>query len=324
MNRAPHHANVRPHPSTGVDLLELETFLAVAELGSFSLAAQSLHVTQPSVTGRVQRLETALGTRLLIRTTRKVEPTADGEALMAEATAALTGLRQVVGRFRDRARHQRDRVVIASTPVLAALTLPPIIRDYGRRFTDVEVLLRDLRYSDVLQALEDGSADLALLAFEGDDPRFVATPLESDELVLVVPSHHPLAARPGATLEEIAPHPLLVIEQYEPLRRRIADELERRGVAIAPSVTVENLHTLIGMLDAGMGATMLPTTMARRSVAAGHAIVEIDGMRLVRNFAIVRAAGAPFTTAANSFGDFLRKAFTLRDTGPRQALVSAS
>src|SRR5262245_60463582 len=83
-------------PTMRFDLAELETFLAVARLGSFSLAAKQLHVSQPSVTSRIQRLEGTLRAKLLIRTTRRVEPTPEGARLRDAAEQALSGLREVL------------------------------------------------------------------------------------------------------------------------------------------------------------------------------------------------------------------------------------
>ena len=296
----------------GIDLAELETFVAVAELGSFSLAAKRMHVTQPSVTGRVQRLEATLGTSLLVRTTRKVETTAAGAALLREAVQTLAGLRKVVAEFRQQARVARQRVVVAATPMLAALSLPPIIRDYSKRYTDVNVVLRDLQYPDALAALDAGHADLAVLAYEGKDRRFRAQPLATDEMVLVAPATHPLGRFKSVVLAQIALHPLLVIEQYEPMYQRIAEVLKQRGLALAPALSVGNLNTLLGMLDAGMGATLLTRSMGKRTRGRGHVMIEIDDLKLVRQFALVRSSKVRLGTAAESFGRFLRQAMSSR------------
>ena len=304
--------STKPQATLGLDLLELETFMAVAELESFSLAAEHLHVTQPSVTSRVQRLESQLGAKLLVRTTRKVELTADGALLLREADAALKGLRKAMSRFRDRIQLARRRVVVAATPMLAAMTLPPIIRDYSKGFTDVQVVLRDLRYQEALAAVDDGSADLAVLSLEAPDRRFRVQPLAKDDLVLVAPTTHPFAGLKSVSLETMSTQPLMFIEQYEPIRTRIAEELLTRGIQLPPSATVGNLNTLLGMLDAGMSATVLTRSMAKRSQLKGHSIVEIEGIHLVRNFSVLRSRRTELGTAADSFVLFLRQAMGKR------------
>ena len=291
----------------GIDLGQLETFIAVARLGSFSLAAQELHLAQPSVTGRIQRLEAALGTRLLLRTTRKVETTQAGAALLLEASEALAGLRKLTAGFRQRAKLARQRVVVAATPMLAALSLPPIISAYSELFTDVQIVLRDLQYAQALTALETREADMAVLAFEGRDNRFRTQSLGSDEMVLAAPAKHPLAAFKRVTLAQIAPHPLLVIDPYRPFHQRMAEMLEERGMELAACSSVSNLNTLIGMLDAGMGAALLTRSIARRSARHGHVLIEFEDFMLKRTFSLVCLRNAHFGTAAESFSRFLRQ-----------------
>ena len=204
----------------GIDLIELETFIAVAQAESFSAAAQRLHVTQPTVTGRIQRLEAALGAKLLRRTTRKVETTPQGALLLAESVQALSGLNRLVQSFRKKARQARQRVVIAATPTLAALTLPPIIQAYSERFPDVEIELRDLQHPAALAAVDDGSADLAVLALESDDARFRFQTLWTDDMLLVAPRGHPLAGAGSVGLKELAGQTLIVVDQHQVLRDR--------------------------------------------------------------------------------------------------------
>ena len=180
-------------PALRFDLAELETFLAVARLGSFSLAAKELHVSQPSVTSRIQRLEGTLKVKLLTRTTRRVEPTPEGARLRDAAERALSGLRDVLREFQSAADADRRRVVVAATPMVAALALPAIIRSYCQRYTDVEVRLLDLPYEQLLAAIEAGAADLAVTVFDGAPGKFRFQFLVDEEMRLVVPAAHPLA-----------------------------------------------------------------------------------------------------------------------------------
>ena len=292
----------------GIDLVELETFIAVAESGSFSAAAQRLHVAQPSVTGRVQRLETALGTKLLERTTRKVETTADGAMLLAQAKFALRGLREIVGKFREGARLARQRVVIASTPMVAAFTLPPIIHAYMTRYHDVQIELRDLQYRDAINALDAGTVDLAVLSLDAADSRFQFEALWTRNMVLVAPSGHAFDGRTHMGVDELADVQLTIVEQYQPVIDRIALALKERGLRLKPPRTVSNLNTLLGLLDAGMGVTLLPRSAADRDAPTKHTVVEIDDIDLTREFGIALPKNANLGTAATSFCQFLREA----------------
>lgn len=289
----------------GIDLVELETFIAVAEAGSFSVAAQRLHVTQPTVTGRIQRLEGTLGTRLLQRTTRKVEATPQGALLLAEARQALGNLRQLVRGFRKKAREARQRVVVAATPTVAAVRLPAIIQDYCERFPDVEIELRDLPHPEVLAAIDEGSADLGVLAYGGEDPRYVFEPLWQDDMLLVAPKNHPLASYRKVGPRELAGHTFIIVGQHQHLRTKIAEAMERIDLRLPPSRVVANLNTLVGMLDAGMGVTLIPRSISHRADVARHSLIEIEGIDLRRNFGIVLSSRARLNAAGQSFCRFL-------------------
>lgn len=295
-------------PTMGIELIELETFIAVAQAESFSAAALRLHVTQPTVTGRIQRLESALGAKLLHRTTRKVEATAEGARLLTESLKALEDLRKLVQGFKAQDRLARQRVVVAATPTLAALTLPVIIQAYAERFPDVEVVLLDASYAGVLAALDEGRADLGVMAFEGKNSHYRFQPLWSDDMVLIAPLGHPLAGMHSVGPEVLATHVLMVLDQYQGIRARIAETLHQRGLSLPPSKVVANLSTLLGMLNAGMGLTLFPRSMSMRREVARHALVEIEKVDLSRQFGIVLAKRATLNTAGQSFCRFFRQA----------------
>lgn len=301
-----------------IELVELETFIAVAELGSFSRAAQQLHVTQPSVTNRVKALEAALGTRLVVRTTRKMELTAQGARLLKEAKSTMAGLKSLVQEFLQDARLARHRVVVGTTPMMAAAVVPSLIRDYSRRYTNVQVQLVDLRHPDLLAALDTGAAEVGLLVYDGDDKRFHVEHLWTDDMVLVVPRKHALASQKRAALEEIAACDLIVIEPFVQMRQRIADELALRGVTLPPSTMVGMLTTVIGMLDAGIGVALMTRWMSRqvRNQPAGHVVLEIDGIKLERNYCLLYSRSASLSTAAQSFCGFLRSADPFTGSAP--------
>ncbi|WP_179106819.1 LysR family transcriptional regulator [Variovorax sp. KK3] len=296
-------------PATpGLDLVDLQTFIAVARSLSFSAAAAQLHVTQPTVTGRIHRLEALLGVQLLRRTTRKVEPTPAGGLLLREAVKTLVGLTTLVDRFRKEARRARQRVIVAATPTIAALRLPPLIQAYSERYPDVEVELLDLKYSGVLAAIDTGEADVAVLALDAADRRYRFTALWKDDMVLVAPKKHPLARNTSVGPEDLASVPLIVVDQYHPVREKIAAALRERGLTMPPSKVVGNLNTLLGMLDAGMGVTLLPRSVSCRGNVGKHARIEIRDIDMTRNFGIITARDSKPNSTLQSFIRFLRQA----------------
>lgn len=294
-------------PPLRLEVVDLETFDAVARLGSFSAAARYLNITQPSVSSRIQRLETSLGAKLLIRTTRRVEMTRQGTLLRTEAERALAGLRDLVDRIRLDAVAARKRVIVAATQMVAATMLPDVLRRHRERFPDVDVQLRDLRYNDAVQALASGDADLAVLHMDGNDRRFKAQPLRDEPIVLVVQPNHPLARKGRVTLDEMAAYPLMMLERYDGIKARIAAEVAGHGLTLKPALSAGNLITLMGLLNAGMGILLLPRVMAQHSLQAGNLMLEIEGIALRRPYSLVRRRDAKSTLAIRRFCQHLRQ-----------------
>ena len=317
----PHSPASSTPSSMGIELIELETFIAVAQEGSFSAAAIRLHVSQPTVTGRIQRLESMLGTPLLRRTTRKVETTPQGAQLLQEAVQALAGLSQLVHGFRQKMRQSRQRVVVATTPILAALSMPPVIHGYMEKYPDVEVELLDLHYAEVLAALENGTADIGILALEGEDPRYRFQVYWSDDMLLAVPHSHPLARVNSIQISELARHTLIMIGQHQGLRSRIASALHQLGLNLPPSRVVGNLSTVLGMLEAGMGVTILSRSMAARGDFAKYAMAEITGVDLKRDFGVVTSKRKVLSTSEQSFCRYLKQALPQMLAGEKKEKI---
>ncbi|VTU26202.1 Morphology and auto-aggregation control protein [Variovorax sp. PBL-H6] len=292
-----------------MDLTELETFIAIVELGSFSLAATRMHVSQPSVTARVQRLEERLSTQLLRRTTRRVEATKEGQRLYDAATQALHGLKQLVREFDGAAARSGQRIVVAATPMIAATALPPLIHAYKKRFPDVRIKLLDLLYRDVIDQIETGAADLGVVAFDGDSAKLRFQPLAEEELLLVVPQGHPLAAAGAVTLEQVMGFPLLILDRYTSLIGSIGEECRQRNLAFPSLSEASNLNTLLGMLDAGNGITFLPSSMAQINARRERVSLHVTDVRLTRQYGIVLQKKGGLSGAALNFVRYLQQEY---------------
>jgi DNA-binding transcriptional LysR family regulator len=299
------------------DLIDLETFLAVVELGSFSEAAKRMHVSQPSVTSRVQKLESVLKTRLVERTTRKVMATPDGEMLADRARAALRGLRELMQDFQSRAASARLRTVVATTPMLAAVVLPPLIQSFRAAHPTLQIQVRDLQYEDVLTTVEDAHADLAVTAFDGDSSKLHFEPLAREAMLLVLPRSHPLADKPSVSLEQLATLPLMLLDRYALLQTRLSAALAQRGLSLGPIQHATNVGTVLGLVDAGLGATILPKYMAQRALLDTRAMLEVPEIDLSRSFGILFRAKAELNLASSLFLEHLRAHFATTLRGER-------
>jgi LysR family carnitine catabolism transcriptional activator len=308
----------KTHPRLRFRLEDLETFLAVAETGSFSRAAEHLGLSQPSVTSRVQRLENSVGIPLLQRTTRRVEITGNGARFKATADAALRDLRDLLREFRGEAEARKKRMTLAATPLVAAVALMPIIRRYNESEPGIEIRLHDVRMPQALNELAAGIADMAILVFDDNHPDFRFEPLTVEECVVVTPPNHPLLAKPEATVRAIAKFRVLLPDSYRSVRDVLELEYEKRRLAFEPIVLineVSNISTVIGMVAAGMGITFVPRTLISGEQRGSVGMVRSKGFRVERRYGIVTARDKPMAPIARSFARFVRSSIPPGGTG---------
>jgi len=289
---------------------ELETFIAVSELGSFRRAAEKLGVSQPSVTSRVQRLESVLGVKLLNRTTRRVTTTEAGERLRLRAEHTVTELRSLVHEFHNEATLQRGRVAIAAAPSVAASVLPPIIRQFKQANPGVTVTLTDEFVGTVLQYVSNATADLAVVPFSGKSAEYDFEPLFDDEFLVVAPRHHPIARTDVVEFEQISRYPLLMLPRESAIWYTIRDEFERRGLKFEPAFQAYNLFTLVGLVETGLGLSLLPQIIVPRLNLNTVTTVRIKG-GIRRTIGIVTLRGRALPPAVNAF---IRSLRSLRET----------
>ena len=305
-------------PRLKFKLEELETFLTVAEFGSFSRAAEMLGLSQPSVTSRVQRLEGMMGMVLFSRTTRRIALTDAGERLQTTGNATLRDLRILLDAFRSEAEIKKRRVTIAAPPMLSAVVLLPIIRRYIQSHSQTEVKLHDLPADRALAELADGTADMAIMVLDGHHPEFKFESLTIEECAVVTPLKHPLLAKKEVLFEDIVEYPLLIPDFYRALRDVFAAEFVKRGLRFEPMVQmndVSTISTVIGMVAAGMGVTFVPRTLISRDQRGTVGMVQIKGFRLVRHYGIVTMRDKPMSATARSFARFVRGTIRERASG---------
>jgi DNA-binding transcriptional LysR family regulator len=296
-------------PRLRFKLEELETFLTVAETGSFSRAADKLGLSQPSVTSRVQRLENAMGVSLFARTTRRVALTEDGVRLRKTADAALRDLRLLLRDFQSEAETRKHRLTLAATPLLAAVVLMPIIRRYMNEHPRSEIKLHDVPVHQALAELSSGRADMAIMVFDGHHPAYRFDLLTVEECVVVTPPDHPLLAKREVSFEDIVQYTMLLPDFYQPLRTVLEAEYLKRGLPFKPMVQmndVSNIATVIGMVAAGMGITFAPRSLISLDQRGSIGIVKIKGFRVERRYGVVALRDKPMSALARSFTRFVR------------------
>ena len=292
-----------------VGLEDLQTFLAVAELGSFSRAAEHLNLSQPSISNRVRRLEEKLLVRLLDRTTRQVELTEQGRRLFVQSSEMLRGLRNLLQEFNAEAQLRYRQVKVATTFTVATIGLPPVLRLFRDAHPTVTLMLHDLAADDAVDQVADGRCDLGVMARIDPRPGVSFEPLVSVPCVVVTALGHPLLRHPAAPFAEVLEHALLIPKGHVGLRQSIQDEAAKRGLAVSMSPEawgVSNIMTLIAMAAAGFGVCIHPRPFVPNELEPTIGVVPLADCEIIRTFGIVTADDRTLSPSARRFCDFLR------------------
>lgn len=289
-----------------VTLKQVRAFLAVAQVASFTGAANRLHLTQSAVSVLISELEGVFGLRLFDRTTRLVQLTEAGREFLPVAAKVLAELQGAISSSRELAAQKRGRVAIAATPLMSSLLLPGAIARYAQLQPGVKIVLHDTLAAQIQPRVRDGEVDFGIGTFERSARELVAQPLMTDKLVLACPLAHPLAGRRRVAWRELSGHPFIALTRDNSVGQLISDTMGGAGVDIHPAYEVAHLWTVVGMVDAGLGVAVLPSyanPVAQMYRIRTVALVEPS---IRRESSFLTRRGVMLSPAAKGFQTFLK------------------
>ena len=258
-----------------MDRRHLEYFLAVADLGSFTRAAASLSIAQPSLSQAIAALERDLGSQLFERHGRGVRLTPAGEALMEPARRTLRSFLSARGAVRGVSDGGFGRLTIMTNTLWAIEPLARMIGDFRRDHPGVHMSVSDpARRSDVLDAVRLGEAEFGLL--DGTPPGGILASrwLVDHELVAVVPAGVDGPSGP-VTVEDLVPYGLISTRDGTALRTLVDTQLEIAGRPAEVAVETAHVASIVPLLLAGAGAALLPQTLAADAAAKGARVLPL-------------------------------------------------
>ncbi|MFG2823790.1 LysR family transcriptional regulator [Kitasatospora sp. NPDC048365] len=270
-----------------VDLRDLELLAATAETGSLTAAAAKLYVSQPALSQRLTRLEDRLGQPLFDRAGRRLVPNAAGRRMLAAARHVLAELDSAERDLRDLRDGRQRRVRFTAQCSTTLPWLPPVIRAFRDREPDAELRIETVADDAPVPALLADLVDVALVTKPDRElDRVRLTPLFEDEMVAVVPDHHPWAQRGHLTARDFTDARLVLYDIYDQSRipavpLPLPTGARPARITLMPVIT----DLLIEMVAGGQGVTVLPNWVAA-PYAAGHrlALVRLGARPLTRTW----------------------------------------
>jgi LysR family hydrogen peroxide-inducible transcriptional activator len=246
-----------------MELHQLRYFVAVARAGNFSRAAEHCHVSQPSLSQQILKLERRLGQPLLNRLGRRAVLTDAGRLLLDRATAILAAVEDAERRLLD-GDGSHGRVAVGAIPTIAPYLLPVTLERFARRHSAVEVSIMEDVTRNLVAAVADGELDLAIVALPQGDDRLEAAPLLTEPLLAALPQGHALARRRGLTIRDLAGERFILLDEMHCLGEQVLSLCRAHECHPAIACRSAQIATIQALIALGQGVSLLPE-MARRA-----------------------------------------------------------
>ena len=296
-----------------MDLRRLEIFVKVAELGSFSRAAQALALTQPTVSEHVRALEDELGTQLLDRLGRGAAPTRAGQLLFGYAQRMLTLAREAHQALEHFQGRLSGELIIGGSTIPGEYVLPALIGQFKAKQAEISIVLLIGDSRQVSEWVDEGRVELAVVGARPAQRALEARELTGDELVVVVPAEHAWARRQAVTLAELQAEPMVVRERGSGSRAALEAALDESGTSLAAFRIVGEMGSTQAVkqaVRAGVGISLISRRAVEDECRAGYvACLKIERLAVRRAFYLITHRDRTRSPLGLAFLAFLESQF---------------
>lgn len=284
---------------------QLRYFEALARLGHFGRAAESCAISQPALSMQIKELEQCLGTELFERTARQVRLTNFGE----EFALRVRDILRSVDELGDLARASHDRLVgrlrIGVIPTIAPYLLPTIIGNLTRLNADLDIHVRETLTSRLLRELAEGRLDTAIVALPVSEPSLTEVALFAEEFVLVRPGED--AGKPVPNREMLRAMRLLLLEEGHCFRDQALSFCNMHSVLPRELLDGSSLTTLVQMVGAGIGVTLIPEMAVAVETRSGSvSIARFEGPQPTRTIGMIWRKTSPLADQLLQISEVVR------------------
>lgn len=294
-----------------INFHQLHIFYTVAEKGSFSGAAQALHMTQPAVTMQIQSLEEYYGTKLFVRSTKKIELTEAGRELLTYAKRSIELVKETDLAMSKFTHKLQGRLFLGASLTVGEYILPRILGPFNERFPNISIQMKIMNTTQILDCLLKYQLTFGIIEAQVVHPDVHTEPVLKDELQLVVPSAHPLAKAESTTIDEVLQYPFILREQGSGTRQVMEEEFIRHGIHPQELKIVMELGStgaVKSAVEAGLGITFLSRSAVRHELALGVLrMVPVEDIRFERYFYATYVKSNLLPISAVTFLTFLRE-----------------
>ena len=300
-------------PGPAISERRLRAFLAVARHLSFRQAAKEMSITQPALSGQIKTLEMRVGSPLFLRTTRRVQLTAEGQRFISRARRLLEDFDSAIGEIREGALLEQGTIAFSCIPTIAATAFPWIIREFLLKHPGVKVAMTDDTTTVMERRIHAGEVEFGVGGAPGWREALAFSPVLEDPFVLVCRRDHPLARKSRVSMREVLNYPVISLAVGSNVRNNLTQCLEAEGLTFTPAYELVHHHPVGAMVEAGLGVSLLPSIacdMLHKTSALRF--VPLAEKRYSRAIGLITRRGVALSAPAQRFYDLVLKSMTAR------------
>ena len=241
-----------------MNIRDLEYLVALAEHKHFRRAADACHVSQPTLSGQIRKLEDELGIILLERTSRKVLFTQSGLLLVDQAKTVLREVKLLKEMASNQGKEMTGPLHVGVIPTIGPYLMPHIVPALQNAFPDLELFLYEAQTHQLLEHLETGRLDCAIVASVRETEPFIEVPLFKERMLLAVAENHPWAKEQTIPMSMLKDHEMLMLDDGHCLRNQALGYCFTAGAKENSHFQATSLETLRNMVAANAGMTLMP------------------------------------------------------------------
>ncbi len=269
-----------------MEIHQLRYFIAVADEGNFTRAAELCLVAQPSLSQQIIKLEKELGQPLFERLGRRIRLTDAGRVLYPRAAAVLANLEAIEEELADAVAEGRGRVSVGAILTVAPYVVPPLLKTFSRRYRLAELVIHEDLTARVIGELQRGELDVGILALPIEGRDLQVESLFEEELLLALPSGHRLVEKRRITMEDVAREPFILIDPVHCLGEQVLAfcvERDCRPQVVCRSSQILTVQELVGL---GHGISLIPACAAEADRSKKRCYRSLSGPRPTRTLAM--------------------------------------
>src|SRR5271170_7233185 len=288
-----------------MDLHQLRYFVAAAECGNVSRAADRCHVAQPSLSQQLKKLESLLGVNLFDRVGRGISITDAGRALLPRARQILAQVADVEANLKLEAAGCQGTLVVGAIPTMAPYLLPPALEKFRSTYPDCQISVRADLTEQLAEAMANNEIDCALVSTPLEDELLEIEVLAEEEILVAVPEHHPAAGKSQLRTQDLRGQPTVSLAEMHCLGRQIEGFCSARHLSRRVVCRTTQMLTILELVGLGVGVSMIPEMAAAADRSNRCRYLPLRPARPTRQIAVAWRQGRTRPLAATRFIDLI-------------------